>query len=503
MSFWIFRSDKPHRSKRAPRRSVRLEIEKLEARTVPYTTTGNAWPNPQLITISFEPDGTDLGGVSSNLFATFNGHFGSTAPWENAILKAAQSWAANTNINFSVVSDNGTGSGGGNYQQGDPGMGDIRIGGSPQGTSSYIAIGDMPPPVNNYSIAGDIMFNTSYGFNINGSAYDLYTVAAHELGHALGLGHSTDPYPLSVMYPYYGGTMHGLGTDDILGIQSIYGGARAPDAYGGLNATMATAADITSQIDPNSLTAVVNALDINTTTAVEYFSFTAPSNSNSSMTVGVQSSGLSLLAPSLKIYNSAGTLLGSATGSGELGATLSKSVSITPGQTYYVRVAGANSTVFGTGNYALTLNLGTGPNPSVPLPNTQLPDGNPISGGGGMADQVDTAGNSIKALLHEHGGNDDPDLPFADAYTAAQPAKLHEAVISTAASGNPSFVAQEHHQTGSSSSEQSVYTVFPADHSGVVTGDKSADTEQASSREAPARESALDVVLADYNGRDW
>src|SRR5690348_913929 len=68
------------------------QLEGLESRIVPYATSGNAWPQPELVTISFQPDGTDLGGISSNLLASFNGAFGSASAWQHAILKAAQTW---------------------------------------------------------------------------------------------------------------------------------------------------------------------------------------------------------------------------------------------------------------------------------------------------------------------------------------------------------------------------------------------------------------------------
>src|SRR5436305_12730900 len=89
-------------------------------------------------------------------------------------------------------------------------------------------MGYLPPPVNNYSIGGDIAFNTAQVYNINGLDYDLYTVSLHELGHALGLGHSNSAS--AIMYPTYRGVQYGLSTDDINGIQSIYK-ARQPDAY--------------------------------------------------------------------------------------------------------------------------------------------------------------------------------------------------------------------------------------------------------------------------------
>ncbi len=51
----------------------------------------------------------------------------------------------------------------------------------------------------------------------------------HELGHSLGLGHSTDPS--AIMFPFIGGTNQ-LGADDIAGIRFLYGeeqGQNVPD----------------------------------------------------------------------------------------------------------------------------------------------------------------------------------------------------------------------------------------------------------------------------------
>jgi predicted Zn-dependent protease len=58
---------------------------------------------------------------------------------------------------------------------------------------------------------------------------DLLSVAAHEIGHNLGLDHSKDPNAL--MYPSYRGPQRSLGTDDIAGVQSLYGArAQVPSA---------------------------------------------------------------------------------------------------------------------------------------------------------------------------------------------------------------------------------------------------------------------------------
>ncbi len=57
-----------------------------------------------------------------------------------------------------------------------------------------------------------------------GTQTGLYQVILHEVGHALGLNHSTDVN--AVMYPSAGAANRGLDASDIAGIQSLYG---APD----------------------------------------------------------------------------------------------------------------------------------------------------------------------------------------------------------------------------------------------------------------------------------
>ncbi len=208
------------------------KLEQLEERLVPYATSGDAWPMPQRVTISFVPDGTLLGynssgqAITSTLFSDFAA-LGPASTWEKQILKAAQTWAMQTNVNFSVVADNGAPSGTGNYEQGDPNMGDIRVAGYQGGTGNGqpLASAYMAPPGNNYSVAGDITFNTSQPYNI-GCTYDLFTVAEHEIGHALGLLHSSDS--TATMYGAYNGTMTALGSDDVAGIRAIYSNGNAP-----------------------------------------------------------------------------------------------------------------------------------------------------------------------------------------------------------------------------------------------------------------------------------
>ena len=53
-------------------RAVRPRLEGLEDRFLLYATTGTQWAKPKLITYSFVPDGTSIGGVPSNLQQTLN-----------------------------------------------------------------------------------------------------------------------------------------------------------------------------------------------------------------------------------------------------------------------------------------------------------------------------------------------------------------------------------------------------------------------------------------------
>lgn len=384
---------------------ARLHLEEMESRLVPYGATTNAWPHPELITLSIVPDGTVVAaGKVSNMVSTLDNHpvTAIRTGWRTEILRAAQAWAEKTNINFALIGDDGSGIGAGAYQQGDPDKGDIRIGGYHMGTTAPLGLAYAPPPVNNYSIAGDIQLNMSRSWNV-GSTYDFFTVAMHEIGHTLGLNHANNTSGGStsaVMWSSYQGTRTGPSTDDTNGIRNKYSSnlARSADQYdlAASNDAIWLATAIDSLVNTNA-TALIPSADLSTTSDVDYYAVTAPLNTTGTLTVNLQSAGLSLLSPQLTVYAAdMTTVLGWASAAGDYdGATLSVTLEgVNPLDQFYIEVTGAetatNWQMFNTGQYGLSLTFGANASPSIPLPNTQTSNGTPLSSGGGQAYQYNT-----------------------------------------------------------------------------------------------------------------
>ncbi|NXU80222.1 MMP27 protein, partial [Oreotrochilus melanogaster] len=85
------------------------------------------------------------------------------------------------------------------------------------------------PPGNGFG--GDVHFDEDEDWTTGSAGFNLFLVAAHEVGHALGLSHSNDQRALMFPnYAYVSPSEFPLYPDDISGIQSIYGSqSNTPD----------------------------------------------------------------------------------------------------------------------------------------------------------------------------------------------------------------------------------------------------------------------------------
>jgi peptidoglycan hydrolase-like protein with peptidoglycan-binding domain len=171
-----------------------------------FANTGRKWPSTNL-RYGFQEFSTDL----------------SNGEVIQAMEQALALWSAVTPLRFTRVAVSANPELIIRFVAGDHGDG------SPfDGASGVLAHAFFPPvpPNTPQPIQGDAHFDEAESWTVNipppAGGFDLVTVAAHEFGHSLGLGHSTVTGAL--MEPFYGGPHRFLHSDDIAGIQTIYGG---------------------------------------------------------------------------------------------------------------------------------------------------------------------------------------------------------------------------------------------------------------------------------------
>jgi hypothetical protein len=360
-------------------KAVRPSLEGLESRLLLYATNGGQWAYGTKITFSFMPDGTSVGGVGSSLISMLNAKY-PTATWIQQFQLAAAVWEDVANINlYQQFPDQAEPEGFSGYQQGDPNVGDIRIGAVPL-SSGLLAMCELPPPVISGTAAGDFFLNTNVSWQIgSGSGYDLETVAIHEFGHALGLADSL--ITSAVMYATYGGVKTALSSDDIAGIQSIWG-ARQPDMYnsgGNSNGVWTSAVNITSYLNRNNQI-IMPILDLTSANQYEWFAINIPWWKNGTMAVQMQSSNFSELTPRLAVFQGSNgqQAISSSTG----GALVEVDYPVSAGQTYLIRASAGLGGATDTGIFGLQVNIGLNPSsPFSPYNTTVASNWNPNSGG--------------------------------------------------------------------------------------------------------------------------
>ena len=181
-----------------------------------YALEGAKWPVTDVTwsfaTSTYSADTTD----------PFSSAIG--AQYQGAIEWALQEWSSVAPLTFTQIPDSA------NPSQ----AADIRIGFGDLNTPSTGVIGQTnyrwdgngnmaPDAVVRLEDPNQLALNSAGtgNFSYAGTTATLEQVALHEIGHALGLAHSTDPN--AIMYPSVGASNETLDNSDIAGIQALYG----------------------------------------------------------------------------------------------------------------------------------------------------------------------------------------------------------------------------------------------------------------------------------------
>jgi Matrixin len=330
---------------------------------------GIPWADPNHLTLSFTPDGTATPYGPNALYATLGASV-PTASWQRDVLRAFQTWAVNANIDIGLVADGGQPLGTVGAVQWDSRFGDIRV--AAAALSASLLGSGAPFSWSGTTLSGDVVFNsaTSFGIGLDPSRYDIFSLMLHEAGHVFGLDHSTATG--SVMNETYRYETE-LSAGDIANLRALYG-VRVADAFdaavvGGNNA-MSRASLLPRDSLLSSRYLVTG--DLTTLSDVDFFKFTVPAVTGAlGVSVRLQPAGLSLLAPSVTVYNSAGQVVASGLSMDPLNNDLSLRFNASLlGGTYYIKVDGATPDVFGMGGYRLAvdyISLGTLLVPLTPL----------------------------------------------------------------------------------------------------------------------------------------
>ena len=275
----------------------KLQLECLEPRMM-LSGDGVLLANDSYLTLSFASDGVQVAGQANALHSKFDA-IASEPVWQEAILRAFQTWVVHTNADVGVVSDGGQPFGTPGATRGDSRFGDIRIGAIAMDPS----IGAVSVPGNRVvggTWCADVVFNTNFAFQ---SVNDIFEIALHEAGHVFGLDDSADPNS-----PLHGGTIPTAAeptAEDITNLQTLFG-TRVPDVYeanggGGPHTDNNSFANATS-LDVNQTVGSPPTLlygDVTTAGDLDFYRITTPNNYLGPITFHVRSSGVSLLcAPS-------------------------------------------------------------------------------------------------------------------------------------------------------------------------------------------------------------
>lgn len=347
----------------ANRSSRRLGIESLESRQL-LVTFGTPWPDARSLSVSFPTDQAAIGAFENNLRQSLD-QVEDRKVWQEAVLRAFQTWAVNANINIGLVPDRGDDFGAVGLASNDPRYGEFRIGAFPQ---TGVLANALPFQQQAGTWSGDVLVNTNVSYFLappnstspisiptapdGSSKVELGSVLLHEAGNALGLADNNTAG--AVMNGNYSGPNLKLKSSDISAIRKLYGARK--DIYETVsNNSRTSATRINHPAGYDGTTPLSINGSLNTMVDVDFYRF-QPLAGEEKVTVRLWGAGISLLKAKLEVLDQFGKKISDAKVDSIFENNLQLEIgSLSPNSPIFIRVARNADDVFGIGDYKLEL----------------------------------------------------------------------------------------------------------------------------------------------------
>ncbi len=341
----------------------KLVLEQLERRAL-MAVFGTPWPEPRSLSVSFPTDQAAIGAYQNTLRETLDA-VADRRVWQEATLRAFQTWSLVSNINVGLVPDRGDDFGAVGLLSNDPRFGEFRVGVFPQQNALANA---FPYQSIAGTWSGDVLINSEVNYfladfnavgpvsvpepNENGPPVELFSVLLHEAGNALGL--ADNQIAGSVMNGNYSGPIRHLNQIDIASIRQLYG--PRSDIYEPVNNNVrARATPIATPVGFSGLAPIALYGSMNTTNDVDFYRFT-PLPGQEKVSIRLMASGISLLKAKLEIQDLYGNKVADIKADSIFENNLQVDIgSLKDHGALFIRVASNTTDVFGVGDYRIEL----------------------------------------------------------------------------------------------------------------------------------------------------